>query len=152
MQSKGLSRVFSNTTVQKHQFFGAQPSSQSNSHIHIPTQGSNLHLLSLLHWQAGSLPLVPPVFMYGCESWTIKKTECRRIDAFELWCWRSPHGRRSSRKPLRRPRPRELRAFSGKDRASCQSGGAPALRPGAQRGRTPAPRPPSQSGRSSSSR
>ena len=26
--------------------------------------------------------------MYGCESWTIKKTECRRIDAFELWCWR----------------------------------------------------------------
>ena len=26
--------------------------------------------------------------MYGCESWTVKKTECRRIDAFELWCWR----------------------------------------------------------------
>ena len=35
LQSKGLSRVFSNTTVQKHQFFDAQPSSQSNSHIHI---------------------------------------------------------------------------------------------------------------------
>ena len=35
LQPKGLSRVFSNTTVQKHQFFGAQPSSQSNSHIHI---------------------------------------------------------------------------------------------------------------------
>ena len=34
LQSNGLSRVFSNTTVQKHQFFGAQPSSQSNSHIH----------------------------------------------------------------------------------------------------------------------
>ena len=34
LQSKGLSRVFSNTTVQKHKFFGAQPSSQSNSHIH----------------------------------------------------------------------------------------------------------------------
>ena len=34
LQSKGLSRVFSNTTVQKHQFFGAQPSSESNSHIH----------------------------------------------------------------------------------------------------------------------
>ena len=34
LQSKGLSRVFSNTTVRKHQFFGAQPSSQSNSHIH----------------------------------------------------------------------------------------------------------------------
>ena len=30
-----------------------------------------------------------PVVMYGCESWTIKKAECRRIDAFELWCWRT---------------------------------------------------------------
>ena len=29
-----------------------------------------------------------PVIMYGCESWTVKKAECRRIDAFELWCWR----------------------------------------------------------------
>ena len=29
-----------------------------------------------------------PVVMYGCESWTIKKAECRRIDVFELWCWR----------------------------------------------------------------
>ena len=32
--------------------------------------------------------MVFPVVMYGCESWTIKKTEGRRIDAFELWCWR----------------------------------------------------------------
>ena len=32
--------------------------------------------------------MVFPVVMYGCESWTIKKFECRRIDAFELWCWR----------------------------------------------------------------
>ena len=32
--------------------------------------------------------LVFPVVMYGCERWTIKKAECRRIDAFELWCWR----------------------------------------------------------------
>ena len=32
--------------------------------------------------------MVPPVVMYGCESWTIKKAECQRIDAFELWCWR----------------------------------------------------------------
>ena len=32
--------------------------------------------------------MVFPVVMYGCESWTIKKTECRRTDAFELWCWR----------------------------------------------------------------
>ena len=32
--------------------------------------------------------MVCPVVMYGCESWTVKKAECRRIDAFELWCWR----------------------------------------------------------------
>ena len=33
-------------------------------------------------------PMFFPVVMYGCESWTVKKAECRRIDAFELWCWR----------------------------------------------------------------
>jgi len=32
--------------------------------------------------------MVFPVVMYGCESWTIKRAECQRIDAFELWCWR----------------------------------------------------------------
>ena len=32
--------------------------------------------------------MVFPVVMYGCESWTIKKADCQRIDAFELWCWR----------------------------------------------------------------
>ena len=32
--------------------------------------------------------MVFPVVMYGCDSWTINKAECRRIDAFELWCWR----------------------------------------------------------------
>ena len=32
--------------------------------------------------------MVCPVVMYGCESWTIKKAECQRIDAFKLWCWR----------------------------------------------------------------
>ena len=32
--------------------------------------------------------MVFPVVVYGCECWTIKKAECRRIDAFELWCWR----------------------------------------------------------------
>ena len=33
--------------------------------------------------------MVFPVVMYGCESWTIKKADCQRMDAFELWCWRS---------------------------------------------------------------
>ena len=32
--------------------------------------------------------MVFPVFMYGCESWTVRKAECQKIDAFELWCWR----------------------------------------------------------------
>ena len=33
-------------------------------------------------------PMVFPVVMYGCESWTVKKAQCQSIDAFELWCWR----------------------------------------------------------------
>ena len=44
--------------------------------ITLPT---NVHLVKAM---------VFPVVLYGCESWTIKKAECRRIDAFELWCWR----------------------------------------------------------------
>ena len=44
--------------------------------ITLPTK---LHLVKAM---------VFPVVMYGCESWTIKKAECQRIDAFELWCWR----------------------------------------------------------------
>ena len=34
------------------------------------------------------IAMIFPVVMYGCESWTIKKAECQRIDPFELWCWR----------------------------------------------------------------
>ena len=44
--------------------------------ITLPT---NVHIVKAV---------VFPVVMYGCESWTIKEAECRRIDAFELWCWR----------------------------------------------------------------
>ena len=43
------------------------------------TLPKNVHLVKAM---------VFPVFMYGCESWTVKKAESRRIDAFELWCWR----------------------------------------------------------------
>ena len=43
------------------------------------TLKTNIHLVKAM---------VFPVDMYGCESWTIKKAECQRIDAFELWCWR----------------------------------------------------------------
>ena len=48
--------------------------------------------------------MVFPVVVYGCESWTIKKTECIRIDAFELWCWRRllrvPWTTRRSNQPI----------------------------------------------------
>ena len=47
------------------------------------------NLDSILRSRDITLPTkVHPVIMYGCESWTVKKAECRRIDAFELWCWR----------------------------------------------------------------
>ena len=54
--------------------------------------------------------MVFPIVMYGCESWTIKKAECRRIDAFELWCWRrflrvSLTARRSNQSILKEIRP-----------------------------------------------
>ena len=45
----------------------------------------NISLLTKVHIVKA---MVSPVVMYGCESWTIKKAEGRRIDAFELWCWR----------------------------------------------------------------
>ena len=49
-------------------------------------------ILKSRHYFADKVCLVKamvfPVLMYGCESWTIKKVECRKIDAFELWCWR----------------------------------------------------------------
>ena len=50
------------------------------------------HIKKHRHYFATKIHLVKamvfPVVMYGCESWTIKKVECQRIDAFELWCWR----------------------------------------------------------------
>ena len=49
-------------------------------------------ILKSRHYFANKGPssqtMVFPVVLYGCESWTIKKVECRRIDTFELWCWR----------------------------------------------------------------
>ena len=45
----------------------------------------DISLLTKVHL---SKAMVFPVVMYGCESWTVKKAECQRTDAFELWCWR----------------------------------------------------------------
>ena len=50
------------------------------------------HIQKQRHYLSTKVRLVKamvfPVVMYGCESWTIKRAECRRIDGFELWCWR----------------------------------------------------------------
>ena len=64
--------------------------------------------------------MVFPVVMYGCESWTIKKAECWRIDAFELWCWRPFRvpwtARRSNLSILKEISPKySLGIFIGKD-------------------------------------
>ena len=48
-------------------------------------KGSDITLSTKVHLVKA---MVFPVIMYGCESWTIKKTECQGMDAFELWCWR----------------------------------------------------------------
>ena len=48
-------------------------------------QSRGITLLTKVHLVKA---MVFPVVMYGCENWTIKKSECQRIDAFELWCWR----------------------------------------------------------------
>ena len=50
-------------------------------YIHISTLPTKVRLVKAM---------VFPVVMYGCESWTVKKAERRRIDAFELWCWEDP--------------------------------------------------------------
>ena len=104
LQSKGLSRVFSNTTVQKHQFFGVQPSLQSSSHIYeikrclLLGKKAMTNIDSILKSRDITLPtkvclvkaMVFPAVIYGCESWTVKKDEHQRIDAFDLWCWKRP--------------------------------------------------------------
>ena len=63
----------------------------------LPLSNINIYVLdSILKSRDITLPtkvrlvkaMVFPVVMYGCESWTVKKAECRKIDAFELWCWR----------------------------------------------------------------
>ena len=82
-------------------FWGGTDSSANGDCIHEIKRGlrlgrimTNLH--SILKSRDITLPtkvclfkaMVFPVVLYGCESWTIKKADCQRIDSFELWCWR----------------------------------------------------------------
>ena len=64
------------STVQNHSYFCNNQSILKSRDITLPTK---VHLVKAM---------VFPMVMYGCKSWTVKKAECRRIDAFELWCWR----------------------------------------------------------------
>ena len=81
LQFKEVSSVFSSTTIRKHQFFNTQLSLWSKSHIctWLLVKQTKVCLVKAM---------VFPVVIYGCENWTTKKAEHRRIDAFELWCWR----------------------------------------------------------------
>ena len=54
-------------------------------HLDSILKSRDISLLTRVHLVKA---MVFPVVMYRCESWTIRKVECRRIDAFELWCWR----------------------------------------------------------------
>ena len=70
-----------NHEIKRHLLFGRKVMTNLDSmlksrDITLPTK---VHLVKAM---------VFPIVMYGCESWTIKKAECQRIDAFELWCWR----------------------------------------------------------------
>ena len=59
--------------------------SRCRSHLDSILKSRNITLPTKVHLVKA---MVFPVVMYGCESWTVKKAEHRRIDAFELWCWR----------------------------------------------------------------
>ena len=76
-------------------------------------KGRDITLLTKVHLVKG---MVFPVVMYGCESWTVKKAECQKIDAFELWCWRRlfrvPWTARRSNQPTYR---RSVLGFHWKD-------------------------------------
>ena len=67
--------------VKRHFLFGREVMSNLDSILESRdiTLSTKVHLVKAM---------VFPVVMYGCESWTVKKAEHRRIDAFELWCWR----------------------------------------------------------------
>ena len=67
--------------IKRHLFLGRKAMTNLDSILksRASTLPTNVHLVKAM---------VFPVVMYGCASWTIKKAECQRIDAFELWCWR----------------------------------------------------------------
>ena len=67
--------------IQRHLLFGRKAMTNLDSIL----KSRDITLSTKVHTVKA---MVFPVVMYGCESWTIKKSECYRIDAFELWCWK----------------------------------------------------------------
>ena len=65
--------------VKRHLLFGRKAMANLDSILKAKTLRTKVHLVKAI---------VLPVVMYGCESWTVKKAEHQRVDAFELWCWR----------------------------------------------------------------
>ena len=71
-----------NHEIKRHLLLGGKPMTNLDSIL----KSRDVTLLTKIHLVKA---VVFPVVMFRCESWTIKKVECQRIDAFELWCWRS---------------------------------------------------------------
>ena len=67
--------------IKRHLFLGRKAMTNLASIL----KSRDITLLTKVHLVKA---MVFPIVMYGCESWTIEKAECQRIDAFELWCWR----------------------------------------------------------------
>ena len=67
--------------IKRHLLLGGKAMTNPDSML----KSRDIALLTKVHLVKG---MVSPVVMCGCESWTIKKAECQRIDAFELWCWK----------------------------------------------------------------
>ena len=66
-------------------FFTAEPPGKPHDKLRQCIKNRDITLPTKVHTVKA---MVFPVVMYGCESWVIKKAECRRVDAFKLWCWR----------------------------------------------------------------
>ena len=78
---KSLQMVTCSHEIKRHLFLGRKAMTNLDRILKSgdSTLPTNVHVVKAM---------VFPVVLYGCESWTIKKTEHQRIDAFELWCWR----------------------------------------------------------------
>ena len=78
---KSLQMVTASHEIKRHLLLGRKPMTNSDSIL----KSRDITLMTKVRLVKA---MAFPVVMYGCESWTIKKAECQRIDAFELWCWR----------------------------------------------------------------